>query len=75
MLSVFCKKSSDKGSEDGQLSYRQQVITALVQRYIESAHREFEETKRKGKDTFSKHLIRFCRADIPYMEKVLGHTA
>uniref|UniRef100_A0AAX7U379 Transient receptor ion channel domain-containing protein n=1 Tax=Astatotilapia calliptera TaxID=8154 RepID=A0AAX7U379_ASTCA len=39
--------SSDKGSEDGQLSYRQQVITALVQRYIESARREFEETKRK----------------------------
>uniref|UniRef100_A0A7N8Y7W7 Short transient receptor potential channel 2-like n=1 Tax=Mastacembelus armatus TaxID=205130 RepID=A0A7N8Y7W7_9TELE len=30
-----------------QLPYRQQVITALVQRYIESARREFEEAKRK----------------------------
>ncbi|MEQ2179303.1 hypothetical protein GOODEAATRI_023329, partial [Goodea atripinnis] len=37
---------SDKGSEEG-LPYRQQVIRALVQRYIESARREFEETKRK----------------------------
>ncbi|XP_070774052.1 short transient receptor potential channel 2-like [Enoplosus armatus] len=36
-----------KGSEDSQLPYRQQVIKALVQRYIESARREFEETKRK----------------------------
>uniref|UniRef100_A0A674N1A0 Transient receptor potential cation channel subfamily C member 2b n=1 Tax=Takifugu rubripes TaxID=31033 RepID=A0A674N1A0_TAKRU len=35
------------GSEDSQLSYRQQVTKALVQRYIESARREFEETKRK----------------------------
>ncbi|XP_037543447.1 short transient receptor potential channel 2 [Nematolebias whitei] len=39
--------SSDKGTEDSQLPYRQQVIRALVQRYIESARREFEETKRK----------------------------
>ncbi|XP_023260451.1 short transient receptor potential channel 2-like [Seriola lalandi dorsalis] len=39
--------SNDKGSEDSQLPYRQQVIRALVQRYIESARREFEETKRK----------------------------
>ncbi|XP_019719866.1 short transient receptor potential channel 2-like [Hippocampus comes] len=35
------------GSEDSQVPYRQQVIRALVQRYIESARREFEETKRK----------------------------
>ncbi|XP_053702837.1 short transient receptor potential channel 2-like [Synchiropus splendidus] len=39
--------SNDKRSEDSQLPYRQQVIRALVQRYIESARREFEETKRK----------------------------
>ncbi|XP_041864725.1 short transient receptor potential channel 2-like [Melanotaenia boesemani] len=39
--------ASDKGPEDSQLPYRQQVIGALVQRYIESARREFEETKRK----------------------------
>ncbi|KAM9846385.1 short transient receptor potential channel 2-like [Aulostomus maculatus] len=39
--------SNEKGSEDRQLPYRQQVIRALVQRYIESARREFEETKRK----------------------------
>ena len=41
-------QSNEKGSEDRQISYRQQVIRALVQRYIESARREFEETKRKG---------------------------
>ncbi|XP_073336126.1 short transient receptor potential channel 2-like [Pagrus major] len=35
------------GSEESQLPYRQQVTRALVQRYIESARREFEETKRK----------------------------
>ncbi|XP_029374977.1 short transient receptor potential channel 2-like [Echeneis naucrates] len=39
--------ANDKGPEDCQLPYRQQVIRALVQRYIESARREFEETKRK----------------------------
>ncbi|KAK3524405.1 hypothetical protein QTP70_027996, partial [Hemibagrus guttatus] len=32
---------------DDKVSYRNQVIRALVQRYIESARREFEETKRK----------------------------
>ncbi|XP_060942553.1 short transient receptor potential channel 2-like [Limanda limanda] len=39
--------SNDKESEEAKLPYRQQVIRALVQRYIESARREFEETKRK----------------------------
>ncbi|KAI4878760.1 hypothetical protein NFI96_028763, partial [Prochilodus magdalenae] len=39
--------SMDDGGIDEKLSYRQQVIRALVQRYIESARREFEETKRK----------------------------
>ena len=34
--------------EENKIPYRQQVIRALVQRYIESARREFEETKRKG---------------------------
>lgn len=29
-------------------SYRLRVIKALVQRYIETAQREFEETRRKG---------------------------
>lgn len=48
MLSVLYNKSNEKGSEESQLPYRQQVIRALVQRYIESARREFEETKRKG---------------------------
>uniref|UniRef100_UPI0037E6FFBB short transient receptor potential channel 2-like n=1 Tax=Semicossyphus pulcher TaxID=241346 RepID=UPI0037E6FFBB len=39
--------TNDKGSEHPKLPYRQQVIGALVQRYIESARKEFEETKRK----------------------------
>ncbi|KAK7143737.1 hypothetical protein R3I93_014787 [Phoxinus phoxinus] len=37
----------DAGSGENRTPYRQQVIRALVQRYIESARREFEETKRK----------------------------
>lgn len=36
------------GSGENRIPYRQQVIRALVQRYIESARREFEEAKRKG---------------------------
>ncbi|XP_061105666.1 short transient receptor potential channel 2-like [Conger conger] len=35
------------GAVESRLPYRMQVIKALVQRYIESARREFEETKRK----------------------------
>ncbi|XP_074529117.1 short transient receptor potential channel 2-like [Halichoeres trimaculatus] len=38
---------NDKGSDHSKVPYRQQVIGALVQRYIESARKEFEETKRK----------------------------
>ncbi|XP_051733961.1 transient receptor potential cation channel subfamily C member 2b [Ctenopharyngodon idella] len=37
----------DMGSGENRIPYRQQVIRALVQRYIESARREFEEAKRK----------------------------
>ncbi|XP_050948178.1 transient receptor potential cation channel subfamily C member 2b [Labeo rohita] len=37
----------DMGAGENRIPYRQQVIRALVQRYIESARREFEETKRK----------------------------
>ncbi|XP_061155481.1 short transient receptor potential channel 2-like [Syngnathus typhle] len=72
IASLFDKKSS----EDNQVPYRQQVIRALVQRYIESARREFEETKRKGETRMSlwgrRHgnkshtiqLTRFFRSDI-----------
>ncbi|XP_028823512.1 transient receptor potential cation channel subfamily C member 2b [Denticeps clupeoides] len=40
------KKDGGEGGEE-RIPYRQQVIRVLVQRYIESARREFEETKRK----------------------------
>lgn len=61
MVSVllWCKKPSDRMSEESQIPYRQQVIRALVQRYIESARREFEETKRKGKQDFV-NLTQMC---------------
>ncbi|XP_030649143.1 transient receptor potential cation channel subfamily C member 2b [Chanos chanos] len=36
-----------KGGGEERVPYKQQVIRALVQRYIESARREFEEAKRK----------------------------
>ncbi|XP_043076610.1 short transient receptor potential channel 2-like [Puntigrus tetrazona] len=38
---------NDGSPGESRISYRQQVIRALVQRYIESARREFEEAKRK----------------------------
>ncbi|XP_056140236.1 short transient receptor potential channel 2-like [Lampris incognitus] len=41
------RRPNGRGPEDTLTPYRQQVIGALVQRYIESARREFEETKRK----------------------------
>uniref|UniRef100_A0A8C7ZTJ8 Transient receptor potential cation channel subfamily C member 2b n=1 Tax=Oryzias sinensis TaxID=183150 RepID=A0A8C7ZTJ8_9TELE len=44
MVNTYLRKMM---SEESQIPYRQQVIRALVQRYIESARREFEETKRK----------------------------
>ncbi len=43
------QQKNEGGPGENRGSYRQQVIRALVQRYIESARREFEETKRKGK--------------------------
>lgn len=46
------KMPPDAGSGENRIPYRQQVIRALVQRYIESARREFEEAKRKGKTSF-----------------------
>ncbi|XP_035240098.1 short transient receptor potential channel 2 [Anguilla anguilla] len=38
---------TDGGAGENRVPYRLQVIRALVQRYIETARREFEETKRK----------------------------
>ncbi|XP_069001774.1 short transient receptor potential channel 2-like [Embiotoca jacksoni] len=73
--------SNDKGSEDSQLPYRQQVIRALVQRYIESARREFEETKRKDIGNritqLSKAVIKM-HSDMKAVQQLLvddGHNA
>ncbi|XP_073719224.1 short transient receptor potential channel 2 [Misgurnus anguillicaudatus] len=40
-------QSFGKGQGEGRVPYRLQVIKALVQRYIEAARREFEESMRK----------------------------
>ncbi|KAK7925572.1 hypothetical protein WMY93_007882 [Mugilogobius chulae] len=72
--------TSDKNSDDGQLPYRQQVIGALVQRYIESARREFEETKRKDIGNRITELSKaVCRlhSDMKVVQQLLiddGHT-
>uniref|UniRef100_A0A3B4UES3 Transient receptor potential cation channel subfamily C member 2b n=1 Tax=Seriola dumerili TaxID=41447 RepID=A0A3B4UES3_SERDU len=70
--------SNDKGSEDSQLPYRQQVIRALVQRYIESARREFEETKRKIGNRITELSKAVCRmhSDMKVIQQLLmddGH--
>uniref|UniRef100_A0A8C4IX93 Transient receptor ion channel domain-containing protein n=1 Tax=Dicentrarchus labrax TaxID=13489 RepID=A0A8C4IX93_DICLA len=73
--------TNGQGSEESQLPYRQQVIRALVQRYIESARREFEETKRKDIGNriteLSKAVIRMHN-DIKTAQQLMtddGHTA
>lgn len=57
----------DASSGKNRIPYRQQVIRALVQRYIESARREFEETKRKGNTDklFLNLFIMFCYKPHP----------
>ncbi|XP_072302460.1 short transient receptor potential channel 2-like [Eucyclogobius newberryi] len=72
--------TSDKSSDDGQLPYRQQVIGALVQRYIESARREFEETKRKdigNRITELNKAVGRLHTDMKVVQQLLiedGHT-
>ncbi|XP_042355809.1 short transient receptor potential channel 2-like [Plectropomus leopardus] len=72
--------TSGKKSEDSQLPYRQQVIRALVQRYIESARREFEETKRKdigNRITELTKTISRMHTDMKVVQQLLmddGHT-
>ncbi|XP_049447755.1 short transient receptor potential channel 2-like [Epinephelus fuscoguttatus] len=72
--------TNGKESEDSQLPYRQQVIRALVQRYIESARREFEETKRKdigNRITELTKTVSRMRSDMKVVQQLLmddGHT-
>ncbi|KAK5859154.1 hypothetical protein PBY51_003241 [Eleginops maclovinus] len=73
--------TNDKESEEGKIPYRQQVIRALVQRYIESARREFEETKRKdigNRITLLTKTVSRMHGDIKVVQQLLtedGHTA
>ncbi|KAM8898406.1 short transient receptor potential channel 2-like isoform 2-T3 [Spinachia spinachia] len=73
--------TDDKVSEGSQLPYRQQVIRALVQRYIESARREFEETKRKdigNRITLLTKTVTRMHSDMKMLHQVLmddGHAA
>ncbi|XP_039634488.1 short transient receptor potential channel 2-like isoform X1 [Perca fluviatilis] len=73
--------TNDKVCEDGQLPYRQQVIKALVQRYIESACREFEETKRKdigNRITVLTKTVCKMHGDMKVVQQLLmadGHPA
>ncbi|KAM4547150.1 short transient receptor potential channel 2-like [Fundulus diaphanus] len=72
--------SSNKESEES-LPYRQQVIRALVQRYIESARREFEETKRKdigNRITELNKAVSRMHSEMKGLQQLLmtdGHTA
>ncbi|KAL6098928.1 uncharacterized protein ACO6RY_17957 [Pungitius sinensis] len=73
--------TTDKVSEGSEVPYRQQVIRALVQRYIESARREFEETKRKdigNRITLLTKTVTRMHSDIKVLHQVLmddGHAA
>ncbi|XP_034406172.1 LOW QUALITY PROTEIN: short transient receptor potential channel 2-like [Cyclopterus lumpus] len=77
---ALASMTNDKGSEDSPLPYRQQVIRALVQRYIESARREFEETKRKdigNRITLLTKVVTRMHSDMKVVHQVLidGHPA
>uniref|UniRef100_A0A673BYW2 Short transient receptor potential channel 2-like n=1 Tax=Sphaeramia orbicularis TaxID=375764 RepID=A0A673BYW2_9TELE len=73
--------SNEKGSDKSQLPYREQVIGALVQRYIESARREFKETKRKdigNRITELSKAVGRMHSDMKLLQQLLvdeGHTA
>ncbi|KAK5918409.1 hypothetical protein CgunFtcFv8_003177 [Champsocephalus gunnari] len=66
--------SNDKEPEEDQIPYRQQVIRALVQRYIESARREFEENKRKdigNRITLLTKTVSRMHEDIKVVQQLL----
>ncbi|XP_077782899.1 short transient receptor potential channel 2-like [Podarcis muralis] len=48
-ISTISNPSTDEGGQrtEGRTTYRLQVLKALVQRYIDTARREFEESRRK----------------------------
>ncbi|KAG7280217.1 hypothetical protein CRUP_037578 [Coryphaenoides rupestris] len=63
-------------SEESQIPYRQQVISALVQRYIESACREFEEAKRKdvgNRITELGKVMSRLHTDMKVVQQLLVH--
>uniref|UniRef100_A0A8C6LJR1 Transient receptor potential cation channel subfamily C member 2b n=1 Tax=Nothobranchius furzeri TaxID=105023 RepID=A0A8C6LJR1_NOTFU len=67
----------DEGLEDSQVPYRQQVIRALIQRYIESARREFEETKRKdigNRITELNKAVSRMNAEMKVVQMADGHV-
>ncbi|KAM4619979.1 short transient receptor potential channel 2-like [Polymixia lowei] len=80
LASMSSEKGLNGGPEGSQLSYRQQVIRALVQRYIESARREFEETKRKdvgNRITELSKVVTRLHIDMKLVQKLLvdeGHA-
>uniref|UniRef100_UPI003AAC8CAC short transient receptor potential channel 2-like n=1 Tax=Centroberyx gerrardi TaxID=166262 RepID=UPI003AAC8CAC len=75
------KGVNGRGSGESQMPYRQQVIRALVQRYIESARREFEETKRKdigNRITELSKLVGRLHSEMKLVQQLLvdeGHIA
>ncbi|XP_048840122.1 transient receptor potential cation channel subfamily C member 2b [Brienomyrus brachyistius] len=61
---------------ESRLPYRQQVIRALVQRYIESARREFEESKRKdvgNRITELNKVVSRLHSEMKQIQQVLMH--
>ncbi|KPP61079.1 transient receptor potential cation channel subfamily c member 2a-like, partial [Scleropages formosus] len=64
--------------EESRVPYRLQVIKALVQRYIEAARREFEETKRKdvgNRITELSKTVGRLHSEMKYIHKSLQTTA
>ncbi|XP_062309290.1 transient receptor potential cation channel subfamily C member 2b [Osmerus eperlanus] len=68
------KSMGGEPPEENKIPYRQQVIRALVQRYIESARREFEETKRKdvgNRITELNKVVGRLHGEMKHIQKVL----
>ncbi|MBN3319052.1 TRPC2 protein, partial [Atractosteus spatula] len=64
------------GSGENRMSYRLQVIKALVQRYIETARREFEETKRKdvgNRITELNKVVTKLHSELKHIRQNLNH--
>ncbi|CAN2391863.1 store-operated calcium channel activity, partial [Pristimantis euphronides] len=77
ITTIFNTGAGGESFGESRISYRLQVIKALVQRYIDTARREFEEAKRKDLGNriteLNKNIIRL-QSDVKHLRHSLTDT-